>query len=166
MIEFLATGPLTIPTTRAVAGRGTEKTNIQELLSDTSDDFHGIGVYIFGIRASRGLTPWYVGKATVNFAQECFTQPNLNKYNFVLRRTERGAPILLLLQHPTQPGATNKKATAAAERSLIAMCAESNPDLLNKHHNHSPNWSIRGVLSTGKGKPSEAAVCLRKMFLL
>jgi hypothetical protein len=37
------------------------------------------GCYLFGMRAGRGVTPTYVGKATKTFGQECFTADKLGK---------------------------------------------------------------------------------------
>ena len=46
--------------------------------------------------------PWYVGKATKTFLQECFTDRNLRKYDKVLVE-RKGTPILFLLARRT-PG--------------------------------------------------------------
>ena len=42
------------------------------------------GRYIFGMRATKGARPWYVGQAKVSFRQECFTTHKLNHYNSVI----------------------------------------------------------------------------------
>lgn len=66
MIAFEVHGPFKVPTERWKSGRIIPK--------DLTDFWDGTGlgercgVYIFGIRAGRGITPIYVGKATRRFA--------------------------------------------------------------------------------------------------
>ena len=58
------------------------------------------GCYVFGIRAAKGATPWYVGQAKVSFRQECFTRHKLNHYNSVIAH-RTGTPILFLVARAT-----------------------------------------------------------------
>ena len=57
-----------------------------------------VGCYVFGVRASRGTVPWYVGKTCMQgFSQECLEPHKLNHYNEVLYAKERGTPVLYLV---------------------------------------------------------------------
>jgi hypothetical protein len=118
------------------------------------------GVYVFAMRASKGYTPWYVGKATGRrgFAQEVFAPGKLHHYNRVLRNYRRGTPVVFLVV-PVTP-ATNRIRRAPArevewvERHLITVAVEANPKLRNSHGTAlQREIQIPGVLNAGaKGK--------------
>lgn len=162
MIEFSVEGPHSITVTRSKAGKGIERKNVEKFLEVHQSHMASRGVYVFAARASRGFVPWYVGRATTSFAQECFTADKINKFNEALRKFERGTPVLFLMLHPTQRGAINKKAIAAVERELIRIAWMANPGLLNKHHIKVPQWAIRGVIRAKQGTPTIHARYLKK----
>ena len=60
------------------------------------------GCYIFGVKAGRGITPWYVGQSKTGFKNECFATTKINHYHDVINVTSRGTPVLILLARYTQ----------------------------------------------------------------
>src|SRR5260370_39064811 len=55
-----------------------------------------IGCYIFAVRASKGIKPWYVGKTARTFKDEVFTERNLAKFYYpVITATSKGTPVFL-----------------------------------------------------------------------
>ena len=52
------------------------------------------GCYVFTIRAGRGATPIYVGKATKSFKQECLNPSNRHKFSNGMADYKRGTPVL------------------------------------------------------------------------
>ena len=128
------------------------------------------GCYIFGIRAGKGATPWYVGKATKTFRQECFTSHKLVHYNDVLLN-RKGTPVLFLLARMTPTGKFIKtlKAPEAnwVERILIHHCLNANSELCNVSGTAlSSEVVIPGLLNNPRGQPSEASQNLRKLLSL
>ena len=98
MNEYGVFGPLTIPRTRR---GGIDDDKLKDFWQQVEEKFaQGLakasGCYIFGTRAGKGAMPWYVGKATKTFLQECFTDRNLRKYDKVLVE-RKGTPILFFL---------------------------------------------------------------------
>ena len=161
MIEFSVEGPFSITVTKGKAGKGIEKTNIKRFLDANHLHIVSRGVYVFAARASKGFVPWYIGRATTSFAQECFTSDKINKFNEALRKFKRGTPVLFFIKHPTKRGAINKGAIAAVERELIKTAWRANRKLLNKHHTKEPQWAIRGVMRAKQGQPTTSAQDLK-----
>jgi hypothetical protein len=122
------------------------------------------GCYVFAIRAGRGFTPIYVGKATKSFKQECLNPANKHKFSEGLADYEKGTPILYFIRHPPQRGKTNSKQIVEIENFLIQNASIRNPDLQNVHGRNAPNWSIRGVIRGGKGKPTKPESEFRKLM--
>lgn len=87
-------GPFPIPFKKN--GNGVSKRITKENAASfwASDDGESIGpkqgVYIFALRAGKGFTPWYVGKATKSFKQETLHQTKLNYYNDVIYHGHKG----------------------------------------------------------------------------
>lgn len=117
------------------------------------------------MKAGKGYTPWYIGKASKNFKQECLSDQKLLKYNDVLFKGKKGNPVIFLV---APRGDKNKVPTDAIkdmERVLILNAYHANPDLTNVHHTRSvPKWSIYGVIRGGRGKPDVAATAFAKMM--
>lgn len=57
------------------------------------------GCYVFAIRAGRGFTPIYVGKATKSFKQECLNSANKHKFADGLADYKKGTPVLYFVRH-------------------------------------------------------------------
>ena len=80
--KFEVVGPVEIPTTIKRAGVSIiEKTNVDSFLSKHQELMTCKGCYIFTIRVTSGILPFYVGKATKTFGQEIFTPHKTEKYN-------------------------------------------------------------------------------------
>jgi hypothetical protein len=68
------------------------------------------GCYVFAIRAGKGVTPIYVGKATKSFKQECFNPSNRHKFSNGMADYVKGTPVLYFVRHPKQKGKTEFEA--------------------------------------------------------
>lgn len=165
MTQFVCHGPFKIPTTKQKVGRTISKTDVSEFWGLAAGMENCVGCYVFGIRAGKGMTPLYVGKATKGFAQEAFTADKLNKYHTGLSQYKKGSPILFFLCPPSsKKGKTNLKEIKALERLLIQQGSLANPHLINVHHNKIPKWGISGVLRSSTKKPSVDAKKFRKFM--
>ena len=127
------------------------------------------GCYIFGIRASKGIKPWYVGQATRGFKQECFTPDKLVKYNDVLCAIGKGTPVLFLLARRTPRGRFAKTLQNDeanwVERLLIHYCLHANDQLVNQHGTRFPKEVvIPGLINSHVGKPPKEVQQLRLML--
>src|SRR6266540_1555288 len=97
-----------------------------------------IGCYIFGIRAGRGVLPWYVGMTKrKDFKFETWQPRTLLALNSVLNG-RKGAPVLYLIAKHTprtgtyaRPGKLHTS-IAQLEELLIGVCLLRNPKLLNR----------------------------------
>ena len=129
------------------------------------------GCYIFGISASGGARPWYVGQAKRAFRKECFTPHKLLRYNEALADRKRGKPILLLLARQTSGGRfANQLSDREAnnlENLLIHNCLRANRKLLNiSKTSFLKEAEIPGLLNSPPGAPSESTVFLRGLLNL
>lgn len=129
------------------------------------------GCYIFGIRAGRGATPWYVGQAKKTFRQECFASHKLVKYNEVIT-AKKGTPILFLLARRTPTGRFAKKLSSKEEANwvenrLIHHCLNANDRLLNVRDTAFPQEvRIPGLLNSPKARRSTEVRELRRLLNL
>jgi hypothetical protein len=165
MIEYEAVGPLKIGTTKQQGGRGIEKRQVAKFFQEHEQICSKRGVYVFCIGAAKGILPWYVGRATKSFRQECLTPDKLNKYHSALRNRNKGTPVLFLVCHPQQRGAINIKSMKAVEKYWIGLTSEINPRLINRHHNKPRAWAIKGVIGAKQGQPTKSSQALRKMLM-
>ena len=128
------------------------------------------GCYIFAIQASRGILPWYVGKAErQSFRKECLSPHKINHFNNAIAG-RKGKPILFFLPQLTNKGAyrspttTKRPAIKELESLLIGMALSRNRRLLN---GLGTKWmqqlTVEGFLNSNKAKggpPSD----LRKLL--
>jgi len=121
------------------------------------------GCYVFAIR-NRGLTPIYVGKATKTFKQEAINPANRYKYHNGFSDYAKGTPLLYFLVHPMRRGPTNTKQIAQVEDFLIQAGIVENPNLQNIKGAQQPGWSIKGVIRSGAGKPTDSEAQFRSLF--
>src|SRR5580704_8760215 len=120
MTQFVCHGPHKIPTTKQRVGRLISKTNISQFWSSASSLANCVGCYVFGVRAGRGMTPIYVGKATKSFAREAFAPDKIVKYHTGLSSYKKGTPILFFVYEPTsKKGKVNRTHITALEKLLI-----------------------------------------------
>ena len=127
------------------------------------------GCYVFAVRAGKGYTPYYVGRAEKNSILNEFLNPsNIGKYNDVLSYT-KGTPVIFLLPMLTPQDKYRKLATGELkslrflERWLIAQCIEKNPNLVNnKETKFLRAIHVKGVLNATQGESNNGSKALAK----
>jgi len=122
------------------------------------------GCYVFGIRASKGYRPLYVGKTRKSFESECFTNDKVLKYNQALLDTEKGKPVMFFVIAPQKKGKPNDAIIKDVESFLIEIGATRNPELLNVKGANQKRWGIKGIVRGGKGKVSKPAKEFKRMM--
>lgn len=157
--EFDVAGPHKIVATRTPGGRVIQRPAIASFWRDHVNTRDNVGVYVFGLQHGRGITPWYVGKATVSFQQEVFTPHKLHHYQVALAMQRRGTPVLLFVRERRR-GTSLSETIGAVEKQLIRFAKMKNPELLNTRDVGAINWRIRGYINSGRGTPSVAARAL------
>ena len=163
---FEVLGPVNVECYRGVAGRVVDDEALEHFCTHHRSLSKRRGCYVFGIRASRGYTPIYVGKATKSFGQECFTGHKLKHYNRALADYARGTPVLFFVAEPMTKGRANVKAIGEIERYLITLGEAANPQLSNIQGRMRKKWGIRGVVRSGKGKPGKNVSEFRRLMNL
>ncbi len=120
------------------------------------------GVYIVALQ-NKSAKPWYVGMTKRSFALECSTPATIGKINLAIQ-SSKGTPVLHFLVGPAGTAGA-AKGIAPLEREMIQWAFALNPKLTNIHHTRkSIETSIQGVLRSGKGSPSRAALSLRGLL--
>ncbi len=114
------------------------------------------------MRFGAKVRPYYVGKATKTFGQEVFAPTKLVHYNHAMANQKLGTPCLFLVVAPRH-GAT-PQLIGHAERELIRMAAQANPNLCNKVGIKPPRWAIQGVIRGNAGGKSASAKAFAKTF--
>ncbi|MCA9774808.1 MAG: hypothetical protein KC466_20475 [Myxococcales bacterium] len=122
------------------------------------------GCYIFAIRASRGYRPWYVGKATRSLRQECMQPGKLNHYNAALSKILKGTPVMFFVAPDGRKNKVSESVCEEMETFLIQSAYFMNPDIRNIQKKKVPEWKIRGVLRSGRGKPTVVEQAFRTML--
>jgi len=122
------------------------------------------GCYVFGIRAGKGYTPGYVGKATKSVNQEVFAYHKLTRYHQFLANYAKGTPVVFFVLAPSQKGKPNVSQINAVEKYLIELGTTANERLLNVKDTNPPGWGIQGVVRSGKGKTSTGTKDFRTMM--
>jgi hypothetical protein len=99
------------------------------------------GCYVFGIRAGKGIRPFYVGQALKrSIVNEALNPSNLLKYNKVLARRGAGAPVIFVLPWLTPNYGRYKRRTKVNRQSstldfledwLIGIALQRNGNLIN-----------------------------------
>ena len=112
------------------------------------------GCYVFAIKAAKGYTPIYVGRAsTSRFDSEVFNARNLKNCNRALAERSKGALHVFLLPVRKTKGKLNRSHIALVEEYLIGHAARKNKDLINARLLPSDPWTITGLVNSGKGQP-------------
>lgn len=156
-------GPFEVPF--EVGAKGTK------FISKPDDDFWEIavglnkqkGCYLFGIRAGRGIVPYYIGKATKSFRQEIFTAHKLQKYNHAMSDYSKGTPVMFFVVQ--QKGNWSAAEIGEIEKFLIPLAYLKNESLKNDQHIPQKKWSIHNVVGgENKGRISKSEKGLRNML--
>ena len=161
---FDISGPFKVPLYKGTAGRIVDRETVAGFWDHHRPLQNRHGCYVFGMRAGKGYTPIYVGKAAKSFKQECFTDHKLAHYNKALADYVRGTPVLFFVSLPRGRGRTNTRAIGKLEKYLITTAEIANPNLSNVQNRARDKWGIRGFLRSGKGKPSAAAKAFRQLM--
>ena len=125
------------------------------------------GCYIFGVRTSNGIIPWYVGQSKTGFKKECFTPQKVNHYHNVVNDTKKGTPILILLARYTSGNRMSKTISLDeanfVEKYIISLSLERNSSLRNTNNTRFlRNLQIPGALNNPAGRPSTGATLLKR----
>lgn len=118
---------------------------------------------MFAIRASTGLCPIYVGKATKTFKQEAFNPSNRYKYHDGFGDYARGTPLIFFVTNPGR-AAVHTKYIAEMEDFLIQAGVAKNPWIQNVRGAQEPRWNIKGVIRNNVGRRSDSASRFVKLF--
>jgi hypothetical protein len=157
-------GPFRIPYYAGKGGRTITDDNVEAFWESNSKYAKRKGCYVFGIRAGKGYTPGYVGKATNTFKGEVFQHHKLTRYHQFLADYAKATPVLFLLVAPVKQGKPNSSRISAIEKYLIDIALAANPDLMNQRGTKVPGWGIQGVIRGEQGKVSAATSDFRKML--
>lgn len=163
---FTIEGPLEVPFYQGRAGRTLTEDNVAEFWERNEAISSRRGCYVFGIRAGKGFTPGYVGKASKTFKQETFSPHKLAKYQRFLADYKKGTPVLFFATSPMKKGKPNHVHLGELEDFLIQIGLAANADLLNIKGTKLEEWGITGVLRSPQGKRSAAASQFMRMMKL
>jgi hypothetical protein len=121
------------------------------------------GCYLFGMQTGRGITPYYIGKATQNFGQEIFTPHTLVKYNKVAASYKRGIPVMFFVVQ--ERASRSSKLIGEMEKFLIPLAYLRNPSLENDQHIGERKWSIHNIVGgNNQGKINNDERAFRNMM--
>lgn len=166
--DLVLYGPIEIPFVKSSDGKGKRinrehKTAFLKLLAETGvSKKHGC--YVFALRASKGYCPWYIGKATASMQQECMHYEKLDKYNSVLFEARKGTPVMFFVCPKDSLAKVPAGICDDIETFLIQSAIHENPDISNVQKTAVPEWSIKGVVRSGKGKRTALESSFRKMM--
>ena len=164
MLIVKVKGPCKVPYYAGRGGRSITDENIVEFWERNEKYKSRKGCYVFAIRAGKGFTPGYVGKATKGFKGEVFQHHKLSRYQQFLADYAKGTPVLFFLVAPLQKGKPNSSQISKIEKYLIDLAMTANPDLMNERGTKVPRWGIQGVIRGKKGKTSSATQAFRTML--
>jgi hypothetical protein len=153
--EFSVQGPFTVPLEPNKHGKMVAK-DLAAFWKAVGETRGRKGVYVFGMRAGKGITPIYVGQAVKQtFEEEAFTKhKRTDHYNPALLDYLKGNPVMFFVVHPQTRGKTNAKLIDAVETFFIDVASAKNPDLSNVRKKPDHKWRVRGVV---RGKPGEGS---------
>jgi hypothetical protein len=157
-------GPFKVPYYVGKGGRTITDDDVKEFWRANRKYENRKGCYVFAIRAGRGYTPGYVGKATKRFGREVFEYHKLTRYQQFLVDYAKGTPTLFFLVAKEKKGKANNSQITKIEKYLIDLAITANPNLLNQKSTKPPGWGIQGVIRGGKGKVTSVTKDFRKML--
>lgn len=162
MAEFTVHGPFEIPVVHEVSARIIDHNNIEERFWSVNECGSRRGCYVFGLRTSSGIIPFYVGKTVIGFEAECFQAHKMVKYLEAIAKRRKGTPIMFFVC--TEGPGVYEHAIARLEEQLIGLAVARNDELQNIVGTNDEPIIIRGVLGHGKGRASEVALKFKKML--
>jgi hypothetical protein len=161
MTDFVVQGPYVIDSYQGRGGRHISKEDGRSFFAEHAELAKERGCYIFATRAGRGYTPWYVGRATRSFSQECFHDHKLTKYHECLADMVKCTPVMFFVTVKNTRSQTSNIHIKEVEQFLIQHAVAANPDLTNVQ-GVKKRWSIAGVVRSGAGRASVPALTLKR----
>jgi hypothetical protein len=156
--DFYVKGPFEMP---ELVVRKRSK-NVKAFWDEHIDIAKEQGCYIFGIRASRGIVPYYVGKTTKSFKYEAFQNHKIAIYLTALHQIKKGTAIMFFVIAPRK-GTTRR--IAELENFLIQIGEAKNQDILNSNGRDKPKWSIKNIIRSS-GWPGSSEKAFKRMMNL
>ncbi|HET6843148.1 MAG TPA: hypothetical protein VFK06_15950 [Candidatus Angelobacter sp.] len=160
MTRFEPFGPFKMPVDGVIIDKKKESKLWEEVEGKRPGLSNAIGCYVFGIRAGKGVKPWYVGKAEKSsFRKETLADHKLLKYVLALQNRARG---YLLAKETTggrlaKPGKNGSRSIQALEEMLIGTCLLRNSKLLNKNNTKRHKIEVPGYMNESPGARSTSA---------
>jgi hypothetical protein len=165
MTQFAPFGPFKISISKKSGGRTISDANIVSFWNEHRSFAQRIGCYVFAMRAGKGYTPIYIGKATKSFGSEVFAPHKHAKYLQALTSYKRGTPVIFLIAYPSyKKGAINKNHLSVLEKFLIQQAVIVNSNLLNINLTKIPKWGIAGIIRSTTKKPNKSATQLKRVM--
>jgi hypothetical protein len=171
-VKFENYGPFKVPRRGAVIDRAALSTFWKAVSEQAPGLATAQGCYIFAIKAGRGYTPWYVGKAAGRdgFQQEALSDGKQNQYNWAWSSQDyaRGTMVLFFVARRTASGRDFSRQNGTSdidwlERHLISLALEANNDLLNVHYTKIHKLLfVPGVINDPARKFGEATTELQR----
>jgi hypothetical protein len=163
MKEFEVHGPFEVPVEPKKRGKMIAR-DLSDFWMRVGDMRQRRGVYIFAMRAGRGYTPIYVGKAAKRpFEDEALgLHQRGNHYNPALLEYEKGSPIMFFIVHPSSHGPINKRLIDQIETFMIDVASAKNPGLSNVRKRQVHKWRICGVVRGKRGEATWSTGALKK----
>lgn len=131
----------------------------------------GCGCYVFCMRASKGVLPWYVGKAgKSSLKDESFGDHKLTHYHRLINDRKGTALLFLVVRRTTtgrlsKPSKNNYNDVDFLENLLITLALEKNPKLLNKKSTSMlRDLTVPGIINSPKGRLKKEANEFRGVF--
>lgn len=163
LMEFSVRGPFAVPLEPGKTGKMVAKdlSAFWEAVGDLQDLR---GVYMFGIRAGKGIKPIYIGKtAKQTFRTEAFAHHKLAAhYNPALLDCKKGTAVMFFVAHPVQKGPINQGLIDKIESFLIDVASTKNRNLSNVKKKPDHKWRIRGVVRSKTGEATAATAIFKK----
>ena len=166
-IELLVYGPIEVPYSEIRGVKHIGEDQIKEFWQHVEAKRLKLkcGCYIFATRAGRGFQPWYVGKASKGFRKEIYTDHKLKHYNKTLHLGVKGTPVMFFVAPAGNKNVVPKPELDHMEKELIQDAVKKNPALSNMQNTKNlPQWSIKGVIRSSRGKPAASALTFKTMM--
>ena len=167
---FYPHGPYEVPRNRGLVDRTAINVFWENVDRDEAYLSTAIGIYIFSIRAGKGITPWYVGKTESSFQRECFQHHKITIYNECLN-DRSGTPLLTLVAKMSNNDdffvsrGGRQRDIQYLEKMIISKCLGRNQKLSNKRNTSIlADLVVYGFNYTPQGAPSSRVQSFRKII--
>ncbi len=171
-MDYIISGPHVIPTKRISKGvkhLDFSKEAVDKFWKDEKDRTGlpidaACGCYIYGIRAGKGFTPWYVGQAKVSFDRQLFSLHKYQKFFEHYEAIHKGTPVVMLIIRQTSKGKIEGVKISKAEADwvedyLTRRALDKNPRLLNEQNTrYFTTVRIPGIHNLSAKTPSDKAL--------